>query len=147
MRIPIIEKEWQGATRDFVAVRIIGHNFDMYTHAMVDTGSHVTLVSELDLLTKTRLPIMSYERKPENIIHIGGSKMYKIDLGECRIVLRDTDEKEVEYRHIICGGIHSKDKERSGNIIPTILGNDFLEAQCLNIVGKKGMKYLQEFNE
>jgi len=53
MKIPIVEIEYLGAVRDFVAVHVVGKHINFRTDAMIDTGSSHTIISENDLLTKT----------------------------------------------------------------------------------------------
>lgn len=142
MKVPILEKEWLGAIREIVHVKITGKNIDLETDAMIDTGSPDTFLSFTDLESKTRIPYASY--KKEKLVGIGTTKMNMINLGLCKIIFQDENNKPVSIDHNLLGGISTS---RAGYTIPTILGKDFLDNHLLNIVGKPGKKYLIEYEE
>ncbi len=142
MKVPILEKEWLGAIREIVHVKIMGKNIDLETDAMIDTGSPDTFLSLTDLASKTRIPYTSY--KKEKLVGIGATKMNMINLGICKIIFHDIEDKPVPINHNLFGGIPTT---RDGYIIPTIIGKDFLDNHSLNIIGKPGKKYLKEYEE
>lgn len=143
MKVPILEKEWLGAIREIVRVKIIGKNINLETDAMIDTGSPDTFLSFTDLAFKTRIPYTSY--KKEKLVGIGTTKMNMINLGLCKIIFHDIDNKPVSIDHNLLAGIPTS--KGGGYIIPTILGKDFLDNHSLNIIGKTGKKYLIEYKE
>ncbi|MGC8622283.1 MAG: hypothetical protein ACP5U0_10250 [Caldisphaera sp.] len=143
MKVPILEKEWLGATREIVHLKIVGKNINFETDAMIDTGSPDTFLSYTDLKAKTRIPYTSY--KKEKLVAIGNTKMYMINLGMGKLIFQDKDNKSVSIDHSLLGGIPTNPNSTAVYIIPTILGKDFLDEHSLNIVGKPGRKYLIEY--
>jgi len=140
MKVPILEKEWLGAVREIVPVSIKSSNINFKTDAMIDSGSSKTFISTIDLQTKTRIPFSNY--KKEELVLIGGAKMYMIDIGQSELTFYDIDNKPISITHHLFGGIATT---QNGYLIPTIIGKDFLDEHSLNIIGKTGKKYLVEY--
>jgi|YelNatPaOPRAMG01_1025707.scaffolds.fasta_scaffold144708_3 hypothetical protein len=141
MKIPLTKGFLLGAERDIATFTVIGKNFHIITRAIVDTGSPFTILMENDL-KRTRIP---YTQLPKlQKVNLGPIAIFLIDLGDCDLLFRDVDNNPITLKHKIYGGVIAQRNLQIIQILPSILGRDFLVKYNFDIKrDEEGNVYLQ----
>lgn len=75
-------------------------------------------------LKRTRIP---YTQLPKiQKVSLGPIDLFLIDLGDCDLIFRDIDNNPITLKHKTYGGILAQRNIQLIQILPSILGRDFL---------------------
>lgn len=142
MKIPLSKGKLLGAERDIANFTIIGRNLHITITAIVDNGSPFTIVMENDL-KRTRMP---YTKLPTaQKVNLGPISLFLKDLGDCDLVFKDIESNILKLKHKVYGGILVQRKIQLVQILPSILGRDFLTKNNFNLIrNEHGNPYLQK---
>mgnify|MGYP000266810139 CR=1 FL=1 len=95
-----------------------------------------------DDLKGTRLPYTKLPRSQN--VNLKPIPIFLIDLVECDLLFRDVENNQIILKHKIYGGVIARRDLYIPQILPSILGADFLVRYNFNIErGKEGNVFLQ----
>ncbi len=129
-----VRKFVQGRHFPFVAFFIKAPGIAGHVDALIDTGSPFTVLSPKDIMS-FRLPIKSMQRG--ETVKLAGSRFFNHPLQNAVLYFRGDGDTLLKVELPSLGAlIPTKIDEKTLNevkVIPSILGNDFLEDQRLTL--------------
>ncbi len=141
-RIPLLEGKSFGYNRDLAPFHFVYQTLMPFrTIAVIDTGSPYTIISETTLRLISRI---RYSELPSiDQLQLGRISLNIRDLGECKLLFKDENNKLLSFTHRLVAGIpinrHENEEE-----LPNLLGRDFLNKYSFSLSYGGGKSYLEK---